>query len=190
MVQLALDGLILAFGSASYVVGSKDIVTGAYRPSIFSRVVWLLLAVISCAGVVASHGGVASVLLSAIFLAGNAAICLLSLWKGTRGFGRLEYLCLAILIVSGVVWIAFDAPLVSVAISLLAHLVGGAPTYRTVWRHPRSESAGFWSLFFIASALSLLAGLGGPWQSLVFPAYFTVFDGGMTFLSLRRTPPG
>jgi hypothetical protein len=180
----------LAFGCASYIVGSKDIITGKYKPSIFSRVVWLLLAGISFAGVVASHGGFASIMLSAIFLGGNAAICLLSFWKGTKGFGRLEYVCLAILVLSGVVWIVFKAPLISLAISLLAHFVGGAPTYRTVWRDPSSESAGFWSLFFIASALSLLAGLGQPWQSLIFPAYFTLFDGGMTFLSLRRTRPG
>jgi hypothetical protein len=186
-VRVALYVLIFAFGGASYFVGSRDILVGKYSPSIFSRVVWLLLAGISFAGVVAGGSAVASILLAGIFLAGNAAICLLSFWKGTKSFGRLEYLCLAILVASGVVWAVFDAPFLSLAISLLAHFVGGAPTYRTVWRHPKSESAGFWSLFFMASVLSLVADIGQPWQSLIFPAYFALFDGTMTFLSLRRS---
>lgn len=186
-MQIASSAAILAFGIASYVVGCRDVVLGRYAPNRFSRIVWLLLAAISLAGVVASGGASSAVLLSGIFLVGNAAICALSFWRGSGGFGHLERACLAILGASVLVWVVFDAPLIGLGMSLLAHLVGGAPTYRAVWRVPRSESAGFWSLFFIASALSLVADLGHPWRSLVFPAYFVLFDGGMTALALRRT---
>lgn len=180
--------LIVGFGSASYIVGCREILLGRYSPSIFSRVVWFLLAAISFAGVVASGSAPASVLLSGIFLTGNAAVCLLSFWKGSPGFGRLEFVCLAILVMSGAAWAVFDAPVISLAISLLAHFVGGAPTYKAVWRNPRAESAGFWSLFFVASMLSLVADVDEPWQSLIFPTYFVLFDGGMTILALRRNP--
>jgi hypothetical protein len=186
VVHLALELLVLAFGTASYAVGARDILTRGYAPSLFSRVVWLLLAVISAAGVVASGSGSGAVLLAVVFLAGNAVICLLSVWRGSRGIGRLEHVCLVILTVSALVWLVFDAPVVSLVISLLAHLVGGAPTYRRAWQQPGSESAGFWSLFFLASVASLLATLGEPAQSLVFPLYFVLFDGGMTALALRR----
>jgi hypothetical protein len=185
-VHLALELLVLAFGSASYVVGARDVLVRGYAPSVFSRVVWLLLAGISSAGVVASGSGSGAVLLAGVFLVGNAVMCLLSLWKGTREVGRLEHVCLAILAVSVLVWLVFDAPVVSLVLSLLAHLVGGVPTYRRAWRRPASESAGFWSLFFVASVFSLLATLGEPAQSLVFPLYFVLFDGGMTALALRR----
>ena len=185
-MHLALELLVLAFGTASYAVGARDVLVRGYRPNVFSRVVWLLLAVISTAGVVASGSGSGAVVLAGVFLAGNAVICLLSVWKGTRGVGRLEYVCLAILVLSALVWVLFDAPVVSLAMSLLAHLVGGAPTYHRAWQRPGSESAGFWSLFFIASVLSLLATLGEPAQALLFPLYFVLFDGGMTALALRR----
>ena len=178
--------LVLGFGCASYLVGCRAVLAGRYAPNTFSRVVWLLLAVVSTAGVVGGGGGPAAVLLSGVFLAGNAAMCLLSLRRGTRGLGRVELGCLALLVVSGVVWVVFDAPVVSLAVSLLAHAVGGAPTYRAVWRDPGSESAGFWSLFLVASALSLLGDLGRPLPGLLFPAWFVLFDGGMTALSLRR----
>jgi hypothetical protein len=185
-VDLTFELLVLAFGSASYVVGARDVLVRGYAPSLFSRVVWLLLACISSAGVVASGSGSGAVLLAGVFLVGNAVMFVLSLWKGTRGIGPLEYVCLAILVLSGLVWLLFDAPVLSLAMSLLAHLVGGVPTYRRAWQRPGSESAGFWSLFLIASVFSLLATLGEPVQSLLFPLYFVLFDGGMTALALRR----
>ena len=185
-MHLTLELLVLVFGSASYAVGARDILVRGYAPSVFSRVVWLLLAGISTAGVVASGSGSGAVLLAGVFLVGNAVICLLSIWKGTRGIGPLEYVCLGILALSGLVWLVFDAPVLSLVISLLAHLVGGAPTYRRAWQRPGSESAGFWSLFLVASAFSLLATLGEPARALVFPLYFVLFDGGMTLLALRR----
>lgn len=179
--------LILLFGSASYIVGLKEMLEGKYAPSVFSRVVWILLAIISTASVVVSQSTTASVLLAGIFLAGNSAICIASFWKGTKEFNGLEYVCLAILVVSGLVWIIFKAPLVSLVISLFAHFIGALPTYKRVLLKPNSESTGFWSLFFIASLLTILASWGQPVKLIIFPIYFSFFDGSMTFLSIKKS---
>ena len=53
--------------------------------------------------------------------------------------------------------------------------------------NPGSESTGFWSLFFIASMLSLVLDWGQPVVMLLFPLYFVLFDGLMTVLSLRMS---
>lgn len=185
-MENVLFALIVLFGSASYLVGLKQMLQGTYAPSVFSRVVWLLLAVISFAGVLASQGTVASIFLASVFLLGNAAICIMSFWKGTKESGRLEFICLGLLVVSGIIWVIFDAPLVSLCVNLFAHFVGAAPTYKRAWENPKSESASFWSLFFIASLLSIFASWGEPLQRIVFPVYFALFDGSMTFLSLRK----
>lgn len=184
-METLLFVLILLFGTASYTVGVKQMLADKYAPSVFSRIVWLLLAIISFAGVVFSHSTKASILLAGIFLLGNAAICITSFWKGSRSFGKLEYICLAILATSALIWIVFDAPLVSLAVSLLAHFVGGIPTYKRVWKDPKSESTGFWSLFFVASVLSIVASWGDPLRFIIFPIYFTLFDGSMFALSAR-----
>lgn len=178
--------LILLFGSASYLVGLNQMLKGKYAPSVFSRVIWLLLAIISFAGVLASHSTSASVLLAAVFLLGNAAICVASFWKGTKETGKLEFICLGLLAASGIVWMVFNAPLVSLCVSLFAHLVGAVPTYKRVWENPKNESVGFWSLFFIASLLSIFASWGEPLKLVIFPIYFSLFDGSMTSLSLRK----
>lgn len=184
--MILLSALILLFGSASYIVGIKKMFEGKYLPSVFSRAVWLMLSAISFAGVVSSGSTKSSILLAGVFLAGNAAICLASFWRGTKELGMMELICFFILMLSGIVWFVFDSPLISLAVSLLAHFVGGVPTYKKVWNKPQTESAGFWSLFFVASVLSIVASWGQPLSLLIFPIYFAVFDGAMTILALRR----
>lgn len=185
-MDLILSLLILAFGAASYAVGLKQIIAGRYAPSVFSRSVWLLLAIISYGSVIASESTSASALLAGVFLLGNALMCVASFCKGTREVGKIEIICFIILLISGAVWVIFDTPLLTLTISLLAHFIGGVPTYKRVWEKPSNESIGFWSLFFIASALSVVASLGQPLVLIIFPIYFTLFDGSMTLLSMRK----
>lgn len=178
--------LILGFGLASYAWGSADIWRGRYRPSVFSRAVWLVLAVVSFASVVASGGTTASIVLAGILLAGNATICLLSLARGSRTFGRLEVVSSALIAASVAAWIATDSAFVGLVMSLVTHLIGALPTLARTWRDPRTESTGFWFCFFAASVVSLFVSAGDPFAALVLPLYFSVFDGTMVALSVAR----
>jgi len=185
-MSIVLYIFIVLFGSASYMVGIWQIIGGKYRPNVFSRVVWLLLAINTFAGVVVSKSSKASIILAFVFLIGNACICLLSFWRGTFELGKLEYVCLALLLISAVVWIFYRVPLVNLSIGLLAHFIGALPTYKRAWKDGGTESTSFWSLFFIASLLTILASLDEPIKDIIFPIYFTLFDGSMAFLSLRK----
>ncbi len=177
---------IMFFGTSSYVVGIWQMLINKYSPSTFSRLVWVLLSINSFAGLILSNSSKSSILWGAIFLIGNIAICIASFWKGNRKIGRLEYFCIVLLVLSGIIWIFFNAPLINLGISLFAHFIGGIPTYKKVWVEPRSESTGFWLLFFIASLISIFASEYTSLKSIIFPIYFTIFDGGMTLLSLRK----
>ncbi len=177
--------LILILGTASYVVGVKQMLQNKYVPSTFSRIIWLLLSVNSFAGVVLS-GSNSSILLAVIFMLGNLVVCIVSFWKGTKQFGFLEYICVGLLLVSGLVWIFFYVPILNLVISLVAHFIGGIPTYKKVWLNPQSESVGFWSLFFFASLLSVVTAQTVQIDKVIFPIYFTIFDGSMFGLTLRK----
>lgn len=185
-MQGVLFGLIIFFGVSTYVVGASQVFRGTYAPSVFSRVVWLLLAINSFAGVVASNSTQASIVLAGIFLIGNVVMCGMSFWKGTHEIGALEYICMGLLAISVSIWFLFDAPLVSLAVSLFAHFVGGLPTYRRAWLDPESESIAFWWLFFMASVLSVIASWGNPWTLIILPLYFTIFEGSMVMLTMRK----
>ena len=185
-MQLSLYILIILFGLSSYFFGIRQMLKGQYSPSTFSRVIWVLLATNSFAGLVLSGGSKPSILLGAIFLLGNIAICFVSFWKGTRFMGKLEYVCLSLLFISALIWIFFNAPFVNLVISLFAHFIGALPTIKRVWAEPKNESVGFWSLFFFASLLSIFATKSVTLSSIIFPLYFVIFDGGMTVLAMRK----
>ena len=157
-----------------------------YAPSVFTRIVWLLLSINSFFGVLLSKSSQTSILLSAIIIIGSLAVCIVSLWKGNKTIGKLEYFCIFLLLISLLIWIFFKAPLVNLTISLFAHFVGGLPTYKKVWLNPKDESTAFWSLFFLSSLLSIFATDFTTAKAVIVPIYFTLFDGSLFFLTLRK----
>jgi hypothetical protein len=177
---------IVLLGSASYFVGFWQMIKGQYRPSTFSRIIWTLLAVNGFFGVYLSGGSTSSILLASIYLVGSIIICITSFWRGVNIFGKTEYVCLLLLAISFFIWLFFNAPFVNLVLSLIANLVGGIPTYKKVWLDPKSESVGFWSLFFFASLLSVFATESYSLRSIIFPVFFTLFDGSLMLLSLRK----
>jgi hypothetical protein len=185
-MQFFLFALITILGVASYGIGVWQMLKGKYIPSTFSRVIWVLLAINSFAGVFLSGGSQSSILLGAILLVGNIAVCIVSFWRGVKTIGTLEYICIALLLFSGLVWILFDAPLINLLISLIAHFIGALPTYKKVWRDPQSESVAFWSLFFLASVLSIFARDSDSLKAIILPIYYTLFDGSIFVLSVRK----
>jgi hypothetical protein len=178
--------LICGFGSASYIAGVGQVIKGTYRPNTVSRVIWLLLAINSTAGVVMSHSSAASILLAVIFMIGNVAMCWVSFWKGCGSFGILEKICLALFVCSVGIWIWNPIPLVNLGIGLVGHFIGALPTFKNAVESRGSESTLFWSFFFIASVLTVIASAGSPWSTMIFPLYFVVFDGAMVGVSLLR----
>lgn len=185
-MQLFLYTLIVTLGLASYAIGAWKMLRNEYSPSTFSRVVWVLLAINSFAGVWLSNSSVASVLLAVVSLLGCITMCLISFVKGTKEMGHLEYFCLALLVLSIIVWVFFRAPLVNLIISLGAHFIGAAPTYKKVWRNPQSENIAFWSLFFLASVLSIFTSDWSALKTIIYPLYFALFDGSIMLLAMRR----
>ncbi len=87
------------------------------------------------------------------------------------------------------VWWLFNAPLVSLVISLLAHFIGALPTYKRVLLNPESESTLFWFFFFAANVVGIFASMGSSFSAIVFPVYFTLFDGSLFVLSMRKRTP-
>lgn len=181
--------VITFLGILSYAIGVWKMLQNKYSPSTFSRIVWVLLAINSFAGLVLSHSSSASILLGAILLLGNVAMCIASFFKGTREMGNLEFICLGLLALSGIIWIFFNAPLVNLIISLGAHFIGAAPTYKKVWFNPKGEDIPFWLLFFLASVLSIYISDATSLKTIILPVYFVFFDGSIVLLALRRFKP-
>lgn len=172
---------VLTYGSAVY-----QMFRGDYSPSLFSRAIWFLLGINSFAGVFLGGGSSASVVLALTLLLGNGAVFLASTKKGSRTFGKTEIISLVLFFVSCLIWIVFNAPIVNLAISLIAHFVGGVPTIVRTLKKPSSEKAVHWYFFFIASVLTIASSPIKTVDTILFPVYFGLFDGLIIVLVNRR----
>ncbi|MDP2638135.1 MAG: hypothetical protein Q8P26_03685 [Candidatus Levybacteria bacterium] len=170
----------------SYYIASKAILKNKYHPSIFSRFIWLLLAVNNFASVVALKSNDTIILLAGLALLGSLAIFFLSLRKAKRRFDKTELISTVLLVVSLAVWIFADLPLVNLTIGLAAHFIGGIPTYKKALKDPKDEYILFWLFFSIASLFTFVSTDKTLISDYLYPLYFVLFDGSIVLLCLRR----
>jgi hypothetical protein len=123
-----------------------------------------------------------------VLVVGCLAMFAVSIKKGIWQFGWLEVFCVVLLLISGVVWVLYSAPLVNLAISLTAHFAGALPTYKKVWLNPSSESTAFWLLFSISSIFAAAANGPIALTAILLPLYYVFFEFGMFLLTLRKAP--
>lgn len=185
-MQELLYVLILVLAAVGYGSGVVQMLSGKYSPSFFSRGVWFLLTINSFAGVLLGEGSNSSVLLAGTFFVGSAALFALSYKKGSREFGLAEKVSLGLLIISGVMWLLLDAPFAGLIISLVAHFIGGIPTIWRIIKVPSSEQAYHWYFLFSACVLTIIASPEKRITTILFPAYFAVFDALISLLVNRR----
>ncbi len=101
-------------------------------------------------------------------------------------FGLVELIASTLLIVSLGVWIIGDYPAINVAISLIAHFIGGIPTIHTVYKRPHTESVMFWGYFAIASLIALIFASKSSFKNYMFPLYFLLYNLTIFGLSVRQ----
>lgn len=178
--------LITLFASASYIVGVSAVRKGDYKPSIYSRLIWTLLAINGMAGVIALHNSTGVITLAVVQFLGSLAMFVASWRHSVRVFGQLEWVCTFLLVTSLVVWLLFRSPIINVMISIIAHFIGGVPTFAKVWKKPHSENFYFWILFALASILAFITADKTTFRGFVYTLYFLVFDSTLSILSARQ----
>lgn len=178
---------ILLFAGASYLIGFHAIFKKGYRPKLFTRIVFLLLAINNLASVIKLGNQSSTVILAWVGFFGSLLIFIGAvIFRGERLWGRSEIISVILLVISLLFWILTDIPIINLSIGLIAHLIGSLPTLTRVIRKPESENIPFWLLFAIASVITLISTSGINIKDYVYAVYFCVFDGSLTFLSARK----
>ncbi len=178
--------LIGVFASVSYFLGFSAIIKKQYKPNLFSRFVWLGLALNNVISVIVLNNQLATVVLASITLFGSLLIFLGSIFLGERFWGKGESVSTICLVVLLFIWIFADIPLLNLSIGLLAHFLGSIPTLIRVFKDPKSEDLSFWLFFALASLITFFSISKNEIKDYLFAVYFCLFDGGVVLLCLRK----
>lgn len=177
---------ITLFTVASYFFGSKAILENRYKPNVFSRVIWLLVALNGLASVILLKNSYSVVLFALLGFIGSFIIFVLSLNRSKRTFGPLELISSVLLLLSLGLWFYTRAPFLNLTIGLIITFIGGIPTYLKAIKDPYDEDIPFWLFFTLASIVTYISSDLSTVSGYLFPLYFLVTNGGMTLLCLRR----
>ncbi|MDO8583065.1 MAG: hypothetical protein Q7R51_00870 [bacterium] len=181
-----ISWIIALFVILSYTIAARAILNNKYHPSVYSRFIWLLLAINNFTSVFVLKSDNTIILLAGLVFLGSLVILLLSLRKIKRKFDKTELISTALLILSLAVWIFTTLPLLNLIIGLVAHFIGGVPTYKKVLKNPKDEYVLFWLFFSIAALLTFLNTDKTRISDYLYPLYFVLFDGSVVLLCLRR----
>lgn len=171
---------------ASYYFGAKAILENKYKPNLYSRVIWLILAINGTISVILLQNASSVIWLALLGLVGNIVIFSLALKKSQRIFGPIEKISTILLIVSMLLWILLRSPILNLTIVLLVTFIGGIPTYLGAMKDPKSEELLFWLFFALGSLISLIYTDHTSIVEYLYPLFFFVVNTGVTALCLRR----
>ena len=164
-----------------------DIVRGRARPRVASWGIWTVVQVVGTVSAFTARQlpGACYTLFCA---AGCAAVVVLGWRHGSRDFGPLDAVCVA-LAAEGVALLAVAAALprlvpmsVAVGVSVATDFLAYLPTFRHAWRRPDEEPWLPYALFGAAAALVLWVADYRVLAGVIYPLYLFAADGVMVVM--------
>jgi hypothetical protein len=186
MTATAVLGCLAAVvGVADTLPYLRDMRRGTTRPHRGTWLVWSIVAIVAFWAQRASGAtwslvmlGTQAVLTSATFL--------LSLRHGEGGLGHRDLTLLGIAAGGLTGWAFVDLPVIATAGVVVADLVGAMLMLPKAYRDPQSETPSTYVLAALGGGLAACAVAEPDPELLLFPVYFTVVNGALAAVILRR----
>jgi hypothetical protein len=160
---------------AGYVPYGVDILKGRAQPARSTRVMFVLLSVVTLWQQVALHSG-SLVMVTLGELIGACGIFVLALKRGEGGLSRLDKWCYTLLALDMLLWAATGNTLVALHLSVVADTIAFIPTLVKTWRRPHSETPIFFVIGTVAPVLNIFAAGQYSYAVLLYPVYLVVMN--------------
>ncbi|MDD5171877.1 MAG: hypothetical protein PHF60_02460 [Candidatus ainarchaeum sp.] len=166
---------------AAYIPYIRSIFRGRTRPNRATWLIWAVLGFIICA----SYWSVGARNTFWFTLpVGTVVIALLSIKYGVGGWTPFDRLCLLGAASGLLLWWVSGIPFSALIVGILIDIIGYLPTMKKIWHDPASEDRLTWTMFFVASVLSLFALETWVFEIAILPIYVVLFNGAMLALIL------
>jgi hypothetical protein len=160
----------------SPLVYIRSIVRGQTRPHRTTRLVLLLICILSTLALFDSHYS-AAFWLSAASLVQAILVFVLSLYRGYGGYSKLDIVCLVIAVSGLIWWQVTDRPLVGLMAAITADMVGAIPMLVKTYKLPHTENWQFFAMDTFSGMLSLLALTSYTIYTASYPVYIVLING-------------
>lgn len=183
-VVLGLIAGIIAF--LAYIIYVISILRGKTKPNRATWWIWAFMGLVVGLSYYAS-GAQNTIWVPFVEFIGPLSIALLSIKYGEGGLdNKTDLICLFGAILSVILWIIFDNPVIALVSSLVVDSFAIVPTIKKSYLRPEGED--FWAWFGtgIADSLNMFAVEKFIFAILVYPIYMLVSDLIIIFVLLLR----
>ena len=179
-------------GFVSFLAYSLYIISILRKKTRPSRSTWWILTLVGSIIFWSSYalGATESFWIQSAYIIGPLIIALLSIKYGDgKKFSHLDKICFTGAIISCILWIAFNSPLIGLIGSIIVDFFGLLPTIKKAFLRPEKENPSAWLLETTASILNAYAITS--WFSLdhkdwIYALYLLIINGGLTLLLWRK----
>ncbi|MCC6323978.1 hypothetical protein IT400_04275 [Candidatus Nomurabacteria bacterium] len=178
-----LAGLIAFF---AYIVYIRSILKGETKPNKTTWWIWTFMGAV--VGVSYYFSGAEATMWVAVSeFIGPLVIALLSLKYGTGGVkDRTDLICLIGALISIVLWIIFDSPVIALITNLIVDVFAVIPTIKHIRLNPDDEGIEGWFITWVADCVNLFAIDRLILGVIVYPVYMFIIDSIMV-LVIRKS---
>ena len=190
-LRIALVVISTFLSASSSVPTIRDTVRRRSHPRVVTWLTWSLLTGVAGAAS-ASSGDYPAAAFSLIGTLTTAAVAIAGLRYGDRSIGRLDVVCLVLVVAGFVLWRVFNHAGIAVVAACVIDGIGLVPTLVHAWRRPREETASTYALIAVAGGCATLAAWG-TWTvtAVAYPLYVLVSMGACWAIIVtgHRPPP-
>lgn len=149
----AIAGLLAFSQAIPYIYG---IIRGKTKPERASYGIWSLVNIITLLSYLAA-GGLETAGVTAAYTLTTALIFAMSFKYGVGGLNKFDVLCIALAIISILLWVTTANPLTALYLGILVKIFGLLPTLVKAYYRPDTENTLAWVMCAAASTLNLFA---------------------------------
>jgi hypothetical protein len=173
-------------GTASAVPTIRDTVRGRATPPLVTWGTWTLITALAGAASVSSRDYPAAVY-SFVGTVATGTVVLVAVRTGDRTFGRLDIICITLIVPALIWWLTSRQPAAAVIGTCVIDLIGLVPAIALAWHHPARQSAATFALIAVGGVCATGAAWG-TWTitAVGYPIYIAVSAGAMTLLTRRQ----
>jgi len=184
-IKPILSIIAIAMMVVGYIPYLRDTIKGKTKPHVFSWFVGVIIAFVAFGIQFQSQSGPGMYVTLSAGMVG-LVILFFALKNKDKDITRMDYVYLALSMVSLMLWLFAKRPVLSMIFIVLTEILSFIPTIRKSWHAPYTETLSSYITNFFRFIIAILALKNYSFVSVGYPATWLLLNGGFALLLMYR----